>query len=115
MQVLELRTDFRQAELTRRNLVASCAPKLREAFYLLALLRRALLVWHLDDDSHRCQHVDASFKTLRPFLAPRGEAQLAIATNGVAALTTVRVEHVLSQFLLIFTRGDHSVQRGARL
>src|SRR5260370_4418524 len=106
----QLRSHFGQAQLSGSKLVTRRATEFLEAFRLLTLLSRTLVLGHLNDYGHRRQHVDASFKTLSFFLALGGEAELAIVTYGVAILATVAVEDVLSQLLVALTRLDHPVQ-----
>src|SRR5450759_5786277 len=107
MQMRQLRSHFGQAQLAGSELVASRATEFLEASRPLTLLRRALVLGHLDDHGHRRQHVNATFKPLGPFLALRGEAELAIVTYGVAIAATVSVEHVLGEFFRASAVGGH--------
>ena len=115
MQVRQLGSHFGQLQLSWSQLVASSTTEFLEPFRLLSLLRRALVRRYLDDYSHCRQHPNASFESLRPFLAFRSETKLPILAYGVAALATASVKHILGEFLLAFVSGDHSVQCGACL
>src|ERR1700693_291387 len=114
MQMRQLRSHFRQLHLARSELVTGDAAELLEALSPSTLRGRALILGHLGDDAHRLQRGNASFKSLRPFLALVGEAELALLADGVAILATMSIEEVLSELSLAFPGGDHPVQHGGR-
>ena len=55
------------------------ATELLKALRFLTLLRRAPIFGHLDDHGHRCQHANASLKTLGSLLAFGRKAQFAVS------------------------------------
>src|SRR5579871_3525137 len=112
MKVLELRANVSQRQLSRSKLVTGRAAELFKALSLLTLLRGALFLGRLDDDGHRREHVDASFKTLGALFALFRIAELALLTDRVAALASVSIEDVHGKFLWAFAGGDHPVEHG---
>src|SRR5690348_8397878 len=115
MQMRQLRSHFGHPQLSRTELVASCATEFVETGRLLALLIRAFVLRYLDNHGHCRQHSNAPFKPLRPFLAFGRVAELAVVTDGVATLATMRVKHVSGEFFWAGIFGDHLVQLWRRL
>ena len=114
MQMRQFRSHYSQPHPARSELVTGGAAELLEALSPSTLRGRALILAYLGDDTHRLQRGDASFKSLRPFLALVGEAELALLADSVAILATMSIEEVLRELLLTFPVGDHPVQRGGR-
>src|SRR5580704_4926732 len=114
MQMRQLRSHIRQLHLARSELVTGGAAELLEALSPSTLRGRALILGYLGDDAHRLQRGNASFKSLRPFLALVGEAELALLADGVAILAAMGVEQVLGELFRAFPGGNHPVQPGGR-
>src|SRR5580704_4076265 len=114
MQMRQLRSHIRQLHLARSELVTGGAAELLEALSPSTLRGRALILGYLGDDAHRLQRGNASFKSLRPFLALVGEAELALLADGVAILAAMGVEQVLGELFRAFADGNRLVQFGGR-
>src|SRR5260370_3511520 len=114
MQMRQFRSHIRQLHLARSELVTGGAAELLEALSPSTLRGRALILGYLGDDAHRLQRGNASFKSLRPFLALVGEAELALLADGVAILATMSIEEALRELSLAFPAAHHPVQQGGR-
>jgi len=112
MHVGELRANFRQPHLPRRDLVAERATELFKPRGLFALIGRPLIVRHLSDQIHRREHRNASFEILADLEAFLGESEFSVLTRDMTPLAAMCIENVLGDFALGFAGGGHPVKPG---
>ena len=78
------------------------AAEVLETGRLLSLRRRPAIPRNAGDCIHVGEHSDTAFEVLTRFLSTRSEAELTLLANGMAALASVIIEHILRQLLLAF-------------
>src|ERR1700756_85968 len=112
MQACQLCSCCGQAHFSGADVVTGVAAELLEPLNSSKLRRRTFILGHLGDDGHRLQGGNASFESLRPFLALLRKAELSFLADRVALPAALTVEQVLGKLSLALSSSDHLVQRG---